>query len=306
MIEQIPIFSAPILFPATSWGAENAKCVLKLEDLLVGYGPLPAIAKIRRFVISNEGGLDYPAGCAGNVSVGIDPGRRYITPSHFPATERIQPRHPKLCGILQMYPGKNKSIIEHFDPPLIYRRGVDSVIVAPNMYVNSSHNAAVYLKWYVESDFGDWPVDPANVYLNDIVASTGDVAQPQHTYRTVVGPSPGGAEIRVHNTAHEHGAGIVSQFVGIQAVSGSPATIDPPIPLLLNGQQSVVMPPWARHWRRANLSTAAGQFLVIITTVSGAWGYTDEAGGPTWWEGNGGAGYQPTRTHVFDCVQVIQ
>lgn len=304
MSEQIPIFSAPITYPATSAGAEAAKCVLKLEDLLVGYGPLPDEFRIRRFVISNEGGLDYPAGCAGNVSVGIDPGRRYITPSRFPAVERVQPRHPKLCGILQMYPGKPKAIVEHFDPPLVYRKGIDRIIVAPNMYVDSTHVAMIYLKWYGES-VGDWPLDPNNVYLNDIVESSGATPAPAHTYRTVVGPSHGGAKVRVHNTAHKHGAEILSQFVGVQASPGSPATINPSVPLLLDGLGHKLMPPWTGHWREADLITLPGQRLVVITTVNGAWGFTDEGGGPTWWEnGSGGSGYQATRTHSFDCVQV--
>lgn len=305
MIEQIPIFTPPMIFPATTAGAEAAKCVLRLEDLLVGYGPLPAVVKIVRAMIIDEGGLGYPADCAGNISVGVDPAERYIKRSGFPVVEKVQPREPKLLAMLQMYPGQPKRVVEHFDPPICYRRGCDRIIVAPNMYVNTGYQAEVRLKFYVESECGDWPLDPANVYLNDIVASTGAVAQPMHTYRTVVGPSPGGTAVRVHNAAHKHGAGIVSQYVGVQAAPGAPATVGDPVPLLLDGQQGIVMPPWAGHWRKADLVTQPGQPLVVITTVNGAWGYADEGGLPTWWEGNGLSGYQPSRTHSFDCVQVI-
>lgn len=305
MIEQIPVFTPPMVFPATQAGGEGAKCVLRLEDLLVGYGPLPPVVKIVRMVMSNEGAGDDPAGCAGKIDVAVDPRRRYSLPARFPTVERIQPRHPKLLASLQTYPGRKKLVSEYHNPPICYRRDADRIIVAPNIYGNFAATIALYLTFYIESDCGDWSLDPATVYLNDIVASTGASPQPMHTYRTVVGPSPGGAKVRVHNTAHEHGAGILSQFVGVQAAPGSPATVGQLVPLLLDGQQGIVMPPWAGHWRAADLVTQPGEKIVVITTVSGAWGYTDEGGGPTWWEGNGGSGYQPTRTHAFDCVQVI-
>ncbi len=303
MVEQIPIFSAPVVFPATLAAGEAEKCVLKLEDLLVGYGPLPPVVRIVRLVISNEGAGHYPVNCAGKIDVAVDPQRRYLAPAKFPETERIQPRHPKLLGSLQTYPGVPKLLIQDHSPPICYRRGLDRIIVAPNIYGNFDTIIALYLTFYVEAE-GDWPLDPANVFLQDIVESTGAEPQPTHTFHSLVGVSPGGTKVRVHNSAHKHGAGMISQYVGVQAAPGSPATLAPPVPLLLDGQQSIVMPPWAGHWREAEFNTEPGQPLMIITTLSGAWGYSD-VGPPNWWEGNGQSGYQASRAHAFDCVQVL-
>lgn len=315
MIEQIPIFAPPIVFPPTLAAGEAAKCVLRLEDLLVGYGPLPDVVRITRLVMSNEGAGDYPAGCSGKIDVAVDPHRRFIVPAQFPARERLQPKHPKLLGSLQTYPGRPKLLVQDHSPVIGYRKATDRIIVAPNIYGDFAGTVALYLAFYIESDFGDWPLDPRNVFLQPITATTGSAPQPTHCFRSLIPSIPhGGTKVRVHNNAHEHGCNIVRQSIGIQAAPGSPDMIAPPVPLLCDGVAATLQPSWGEQWREADLVTYPGQSLIINTTVSGAWGFAD-GGPPSWFSADadsyasapmlGTIGHQPSRTHCIDCVQVM-
>lgn len=310
-MEQVALIAEPFRFAATHDAALAAKRVIYLEDLVpAGYLPLALPARIRRVVLVNEMAGDYPTECAGNITVGVDPGRRYAAAAGFPAVETCLPQLLKLAGSIEFYPGRPKIVRHDHDPAIVYRAG-DGIVVAPEVWGTFACEPFIFLAFNVEAD-GDLPLDPRTVFAQPLYGSSPDA--PSYVYRSATPAIQiGGTEVRVHIGARQHGASLADAAIGVQYGSG-PNMAAEPVPLTFGGAASLSLAAFKGAWSDwVPLATTVGQSLLVDLRVNGPWGFKDGAPADSWYSGVnshasapmlGNPTLQPNRTHCVDAIQV--
>lgn len=305
-MEQATLIAEPFKFAATHDAALAAKRVIRLEELMpAGYLPLTLPARIVRVVLVNEMAGDYPAGCAGNITVGVDPGGRYCAASGFPAVETCNPALLKLIGSIEFYPGRPKIVRHDHSPPIVYRAG-DGIVVAPEVWGNFGCEPHIFLAFNVEAEC-DFDLHPRTVFAQPLYGS--DPVAPPWVYRSAIPITGCGAEVRVHISAREHGCFLADAAIGVQYGSG-PNMAAVPVPLF----GPVVLAPFEGVWSDwVPLATVAGQKLLVDLRMTGPWAYKLGAPGNSWYSGVnshasaamlGAPVLQPSMTHCVDAVQV--
>lgn len=308
MTEQNSLLTPPITFLGANSATPPAKRVILLESLLPPtYAPLTLPARIIGCEIWNQMAGDYPAGCSGDVSVALDPGRHYITKAGFPTTENCQPFLLETLGVLEFMPGKSHDTHRPFNPPIVYHAG-DGIVFAPEVGGAAATQFSIYCRFDIEAE-GDFPL------LSGIVLDMPSDKEATGTYCTrllIPSIASGGSQVAVHVTAGASGCVLTHMSAGIQA-SGSTMTATP-AQLLFGAAAGVTLPAGGDAWFVGTLATTSGQSLLINAETAGAYPYRDvlPAGVLSWYSTT--ANYNSatmsgaaTAAHgyVVDCVRVM-
>lgn len=315
MSELVTIVAPQIAFAYTAAESVRAKGVIYLEDIEPS---LPAVIYLRRFVIWNQGAASsgYPAGLNGDITVAVDPDRKYTEESGFPVAEMRDPKYLKLLGVMELRPGAPCWTDRTFDCPVAYRRGRDCIVIAPECS-DTGGQAAIFLAFGFEAagDIGveampSGAADAFRMGLNSDCPSNGNIC-----FRNLVPIKAGGTEVRVRVRSFTSPSVVNHLSVGVQS-SGSTTTATP-VELTFNSASGVSLGAHQSKWSDwVSLGTSAGQKLLVTASLfngNNAWAFRAANGAGAWnsasdsWNTaamQGAVGYQLDRTHVIDRVQV--
>jgi hypothetical protein len=315
MTELVTLIAPPVDFSGSEASSLAAKRVILLENLLPPeFGPLTGPVKIRGLLIWNQMAGDYPAGCSGDVSVAVDPGKRFITASGFPAVETCDPMFLKCLGVLEFAPGREHGARWTFDPPIVYHPGVDAIVFAPeaNTTGASPPQIAIFQEYYIEAA-GDFALAPGVVFNQALDTNSNNNSPPCCLRSLIPNIAVGGSQVAVRVTAGDQPLVLSHVGVGIQSGSG-PNMTAAPAAALFNGQPGVTVPAGQSMWGYASLVTQAGQSLVLNFSRPASWKQRSVGSAPSWFaqdaDSYGNAAMQGTviaqanRTHCVDCVMV--
>lgn len=321
-MEQVTIVAPPIDFLLSGDSAMGAKCVLYLENMVPPNIVLPSVVYLTRTLIWNQmADRDYLAGCMGDISLGVDPGKQFTIASGFPATENAIPLFIKFLGALEFMPGASHQKIETYDPPIAYHPYRDCIIVAPEVGINSAQSVDIRLgfSFQADADLNVAVEAPPPTGTTDAFRATLDAnsaGNPNYCIRPVIPAiSVGGTQIRVHVSALQSACIINHASIGVQSGTTS-STTTVPVELKFGGASGVTVPANQGAWSDwTDFQTLSGQKLLATFSLfnsSNSWAYKKANGSGTLISSTDcwntadmpGATAQEGRTHIVDRVQI--
>lgn len=219
---------------------------------------------------------ELPAGITGNVSIAIDPGKRYITASGFPNVQDTNPQFLNTLAWLQYFAGGPLTSKMEFKTPVAYRAGQDAIVFAPECFSSPSINLATFLTLRFQNAAGlstlslplvayNTPNDGTSV--NNAAISVRNLFTAQTTSLN---------QIRVHVFSGPlmtpFGAGpypdasSIASHVSVCITTAPPNCISTPVELTFLGQHGHNIGPGGKLWSDWTPfpTTTAGQQLLVI------------------------------------------
>jgi hypothetical protein len=260
-----------------------------------------------------------PATITGNVSLGIDPGKRYARLSGFPVIQNSSAQYLKTLGAMELFPRGSIQSWKDFDPPLSYHAGTDAIILAPEC--NGGPTINFYVALYFIST-GDLSTLPMPIVTYDAPADSITLNNAPISIRNII-PAQTGSKIRVHANAgpqqNAPGSFSSASHVSVCIQSGSgPNCIASPVELKFLGVSGYFLGPGMVLWSDwTPFPVTSGQNLLVITSFTDTankndFGYKATSAFGNWsssvdgWNQAvipGTPSFQANRTHAIDGVQ---